>query len=199
MKDTKSRSVMNLEDRVLEYLKRNETTSVEQLYHSLLIDNPHLTRSEITDTVWRLTGTGKVTLEDSWSKKKSIIPFLGLWERLLWFYVSMIISFAAILAIYAIPADSELVGLRWLLGSVLVFFLPGYMAVKALFPKKSDLEYLERLLLSVGVSFALVMFIGLILNETMWGLTTLTPIATVLILLTVGLAAIALARQYAIA
>lgn len=64
-----------------------------------------------------------------------------------------------------------------------VLFIPGYVVVSALFPAKNaphptpeddraSLDDLDRLLLSVGVSFAVVPVVGLVLDQTVWGLTT---------------------------
>jgi len=38
-------------------------------------------------------------------------------------------------AIYAVPSEFPFVALRWVLGSVFVLFIPGYVTVEALFPK----------------------------------------------------------------
>ena len=55
-------------------------------------------------------------------------------------------------------------------GSLLVVFLPGYTLLSALFPKRDDLSGTERLVLSFGLSIAVVPLIGLILNYTPWGI-----------------------------
>jgi uncharacterized membrane protein len=64
---------------------------------------------------------------------------------------------------------------RNLLGLPLVLFLPGYSLLAALFPAKSDLEGIERICLSFGLSIATVPLIGLALNYTSWGIS-LPPI-----------------------
>ncbi len=53
---------------------------------------------------------------------------------------------------------------RNLFGLPLVLFLPGYSLIAALFPAKSDLEGIERIFLSFGLSIAIVPLIGLGLN-----------------------------------
>ena len=64
---------------------------------------------------------------------------------------------------------------RTLLGLFLVLFIPGYSLIAALFPKKDDLEGIERAALSFGLSVAVTPLIGLALNYTSWGIR-LTPI-----------------------
>ena len=57
----------------------------------------------------------------------------------------------------------------------MVLFVPGYTLIAALFPKKCDLDGIERLALSFGLSIAVVPLIGLGLNYTPWGIR-LTPV-----------------------
>ena len=61
---------------------------------------------------------------------------------------------------------------RNILGLPLVLFLPGYALIAALFPAKSDLDGIERVALSFGLSIAVVPLIGLGLNYTPWGIRT---------------------------
>lgn len=56
--------------------------------------------------------------------------------------------------------------IRAILGLPLVLFIPGYVLIGALFPKKDDLDSIERLALSFGLSIATVPLLGLLLNFT---------------------------------
>jgi len=60
--------------------------------------------------------------------------------------------------------------LRTILGLLLVLFLPGYALIGALLPAKKDLEGIERALLSLGLSIAVVPLMGLGMNYTDWGI-----------------------------
>ncbi len=62
---------------------------------------------------------------------------------------------------------------RNILGLPFVLFLPGYALIAALFPAKSDLDGIERVALSFGLSIAIVPLIGLGLNYTTWGIKPL--------------------------
>lgn len=65
--------------------------------------------------------------------------------------------------------------IRTVLGLFLILFIPGYSLITALFPKKDDLDGIERAALSFGLSIAVTPLIGLALNYTPWGIR-LTPI-----------------------
>ena len=83
---------------------------------------------------------------------------------------------------------------RILLGLLLVLFLPGYSLIAALFPGKDDLDGIERIALSFGLSIAVVPLLGLALNYTPFGIR-LVPILIVLSIFTVSLAVIAYLRR----
>ncbi|HEX4841651.1 MAG TPA: DUF1616 domain-containing protein, partial [bacterium] len=64
---------------------------------------------------------------------------------------------------------------RIVLGLPFVLFFPGYVLIAALYPRRSDLDGVERVALSLGLSLAVVPLIGLVLNYTPWGIHP-TPI-----------------------
>ncbi|GAG59003.1 unnamed protein product, partial [marine sediment metagenome] len=73
--------------------------------------------------------------------------------------------------------------LRIAIGLPFVLFFPGYTLICALFPGKKDLDGIERLALSIGLSLAVVPLIGLALNYTPFGIR-LHPIVVSLFLFT---------------
>ncbi len=87
--------------------------------------------------------------------------------------------------IAAVPASP----VRVVLGLPFVLFFPGYALIAALYPRRDDLDGLERVALSLGLSLAVVPLVGLALNYTPWGIR-LTPI---LVGLTVVITACSLA------
>jgi len=60
--------------------------------------------------------------------------------------------------------------LRIILGLPFVLFFPGYTLIAALFPRRNALGSIERAALSFGLSIAMVLLMGLILNYTPWGI-----------------------------
>ncbi|WP_042698402.1 DUF1616 domain-containing protein [Thermococcus sp. PK] len=84
--------------------------------------------------------------------------------------------------------------LRKALGLAFVLFFPGYVFITALFPEKKELDNLERLALSLGLSIAIVPLIGLLLNYTPWGIR-LIPILASLTVFNVIFALVAIYRR----
>lgn len=82
----------------------------------------------------------------------------------------LLISILVILLIIIITFFQSNV-LQIILGLPFLLFFPGYTLMAALFPKRSDLDVIERMALSCGLSIAVAAVIGLILNYTMWGIT----------------------------
>jgi uncharacterized membrane protein len=84
--------------------------------------------------------------------------------------------------------------MRIIIGLLLVLFLPGYSLIAALFPRKDDLDGIERIAFSFGLSIAVVPLLGLALNYTPFGIR-LVPILSVLSIFTVLLAVVAYVRR----
>lgn len=113
----------------------------------------------------------------------------------LWFWAVAALVFTVGLSIYLLPQSPPYIYLRYLVGSLFVLYLPGFALVEALYPRREDLEPLERLALSIGLSLALVPLVGLLLNYTPWGIR-LGPIFISLSLLTLALSIVAVARKF---
>lgn len=101
-----------------------------------------------------------------------------------------------VLGVAILPFIALSVGgpVRVALGLLFVLFLPGYALIAALFPKDKDIDWIERVALSFGLSIAAVPLLGLLLNYTPWGIR-LEPIVTTVLLFTFGMCGIAYYRR----
>ena len=81
--------------------------------------------------------------------------------------------------------------LRLLLGLAYVLYVPGYCLTAALFPGADDLDNIERVGLSLGLSVAWVPVLALILDRLPWGLRqwpiVLGTLASILVFMAVAL------------
>jgi uncharacterized membrane protein len=77
----------------------------------------------------------------------------------------LIINLIAILEVFiAILPPNDF--LKIFIALPFLFFCPGYALISALFPKKEDLDTIERIVLSIGLSIAVVPLIGIVLHFT---------------------------------
>ena len=186
------------------------------------LENPRQTRAKeviasglvsetsVKDALARATqGTGATQVDASRAlyslieEKKAIIsdpaPPTSTFDYLtrsygLWFWTAMVYLGVTIGSIYLLPQYSPFIYVRYVFGAIAVLYFPGFTLIEALYPKKEDLDSLERLALSIGLSLALVPLVGLLLNYTPWGIR-LEPIVISLSILGVGLALVAAYRK----
>ncbi|MEZ5336044.1 MAG: DUF1616 domain-containing protein [Methanolobus sp.] len=106
----------------------------------------------------------------------------------------IVIAFTLLTSFFVILPFLSENPLRIVFGLLMVLFLPGYALIAALFPGKEDLDGIERLSLSFGLSIAVVPLIGLVLNYTPWGIR-LVPILVSLTIFTLSMVAVAVYRR----
>lgn len=118
-----------------------------------------------------------------------------------WFWKVVLLVGISLLVVFFIPATSTpWVYIRYVFGSILLLFLPGYCLIRALFPKygaratPAVLDSIERLALSLGASIALTPLTALLLNYSPWGITT-SPLIVSLCGLTISVAVTAVVRE----
>ena len=108
--------------------------------------------------------------------------------------IALIIFLALLCIPFVLLSPLNETPIRMILGLLLVLFLPGYSLIAVLFPRKEDLDWIERMALSFGLSIAIVPLLGLALNYTPFGIR-LTPILLVLAICTVIFAISAYVRR----
>ena len=84
--------------------------------------------------------------------------------------------------------------IRIVLALPVVLFIPGYCLIAALFPGRADIDLIERVALSFGLSIAVVPLIGLGLNYTPWGIR-LDPIVVSLVIFAAAMLVVAQYRR----
>jgi len=103
-----------------------------------------------------------------------------------------ILFLSVVLAVFIVLDVSGTVRIAF--GLPFVLFFPGYTLIAALFPARNDLDGIERVALSFGLSIAVVPLLGLILNYTPWGIR-LYPILLTLLVFTILMSIIANYRR----
>ena len=195
----------SINEYIINLVKNKKPQKVSDLVK--LVQEKHtLSEIEITKIVIRLQNEGRIRLIE---KETPAPQTLGKYlhsSKAAWYWTTISLAAATTLIVFTVPEDAyPTVYLRNVLGIVFVLWLPGYAFVKALFPiqlpiktSSENLDLIERVALSIGMSIALVPIIGLILNYTQWGIR-LTPITLSLLALTIVCATAAIIREQKLA
>lgn len=96
-------------------------------------------------------------------KRGSVVLDMGIDLKLIVLFMLIVLAF-----IYVPMLDQTII--RSALCLVMIIFIPGYVLVAALYPRNDDLEWIERIALSFGLSISIVPLILLVLNYTPWGI-----------------------------
>ncbi|MCX9084527.1 MAG: DUF1616 domain-containing protein [Candidatus Methanoperedens sp.] len=81
----------------------------------------------------------------------------------------MVLILTILSVIFILIPPYNQIFLRIIFALPLLLFLPGYMLIAAMFPKRGELSAIERFTLSIGLSIAITVFDGFGLNYTRWG------------------------------
>lgn len=111
--------------------------------------------------------------------------------------LKIVVGLVVLTAFFTLLSPLDDSPVRIVIGIPIVLFLPGYALVAALFPRKDDLDGIERVALSFGLSIAVVPLIGFFLNYTLWGIRLL-PILLSLSVFTLVMVVIAIYRRRSI-
>jgi len=190
-----------LTQNIMQTIKEQKPETVEQLA-ALVAQKTAQPEEQVISRIFKLQNQGKIKLTQQPTKAPSDLATYITTSHATWYWISIIIALATAISAFIIPEDLfPIVYIRYVLGAVFVLWLPGYTFIKALFPthvpiktSSEDLDIIERIALSIGMSLALVPIVGLLLNYTPWGIR-LTPIVLSLLALTVAFATVALVRE----
>lgn len=177
---------------LLDAARKNPSLSVEALVKEKA-ESLGVARHDVAKHLYLLWRDGELKLVNP-QPPSSLAQYAKSFYSL-WFWALTLIIVLTGSAIYLLPQIPPYVYFRYVVGSLFILCLPGFALIEALYPKKEDLEPLERVALSIGLSLALVPLVGLVLNYTPWGIR-LDPIFVSLAFLTIVLGAVAIAKKF---
>jgi hypothetical protein len=178
-----------LDKRALERLAGKEAVPLMALVDDLSKDLGY-GRDKVVEGLMGLQSRKAIVLSEK-------APYASFWGYALspisvWFWAAAgatLLSVAFVFATSGVALD-----LRYVFGSILVLFLPGFSLIELLYPKR-ELDELTRFALSIGLSLALVPLVGLVLNYTPFGIRLL-PVVFSLSGLTLVFLVAALTRKH---
>jgi hypothetical protein len=192
----------NLDKFIIQTIEDKKPKTLKELI-GFVKEKNQLSEEKIIERILNLQNEGKLTFKENPTEPPSTAANYIFSNQALWYWITTILVIVSAASVFTIPEDAfPIVYARYFLGSIFVLFFPGYSFIKALFPKQvpfktssEELDNIERIALSIGMSLALVPITGLLLNYTPWGIRT-TPITLTLLALTATLATAAIAREY---
>jgi len=189
----KNLSKDKMDQHIIQIVKEKKPENVKQLIKFTKEKFP-LPEQEILDRILYLQEKEKIGLKPHQTLTPQKLTTYLRSSQAYWYWITIILASTTTLLIFTIPENVfPLKYARYILGSIFVLWLPGYTFIKALFPEK-ELDNIERVALSIGMSLALVPITGLLLNYTPWGIR-LTPITLSLLALTLTFATAAIIRE----
>ena len=198
---TQDSSQQALRTAILEITTKQKPETVEQLARQVHEQLPSFSNEQILNAILILQDEEKLHLTRTQPLPSNIIGYLKT-SKVSWYWITLATTLAAVLSVYLFPESAyPVVIVRYVLGAIFILWLPGYAFIKALFPVRlpiktadKNLDAVERIALSFGMSLALVPIVGLLLNYTPWGIR-LTPITLSLTALTLIFATAAVVRE----
>jgi hypothetical protein len=191
-------------------LKEQKPETTQQLIE-LVQNKTELSHEQITKLLIELENEEKLYFTKKPTPSSTTQKSCIFWLHSAWYWTVAALVMATTVAIFAIPDTAyPIIYLRSALGVIFVLFLPGYAFIKLLFPMKlqrnvafltkgipanEKMDSIERLALSIGMSFGLTLTVGLVLNYTPWGIR-LTPITLSLLALSVIFTTAAIIREF---
>lgn len=169
----------------------NVGESVERVVEVLM--GYGLSYVEASRIVYCMVEEGDVLLRDT-DPPGGLGEFFLSWYSA-WFWVVVGFQVLVGLSVFVFPQVVPWVYVRYVSGAVYVLYVPGAVFIEMLYPKRDELEDLERFALGVGLSLALVPLVGLVLNYTPWGIR-LNPIFGGLALMVGVFSVAAVYRKY---
>ncbi|MFX1519255.1 MAG: DUF1616 domain-containing protein [Promethearchaeota archaeon] len=157
---------------ILETLKKSKPKPKTVKELATLVNKEHgVPIKKVLDRIEELEIEGKINLKQPEGKGAASVPdnildyitsFNELYTIEFWVVIGLVV--VTIPAAIFIPADHPLVAIRWVLGIIFVLFLSGYALTSALFPTGDEIDGIEKIALSFGLSLAVAVFDGLALN-----------------------------------
>jgi hypothetical protein len=159
---------------------------VQQLDKSITFD-------DIRDAVNELRRDNEITLSEP-RVKSSFLGYITNLPMSISFWLPMMVTALTLATVYITPQDLPWSTVRIVVGAAFVFLMPGYLLIRLLFPAK-DMDAIERIALSVGMSLAVTPLIGLLLNYSPWG-TSLDPVVVSMSMVSIALASVGTYRRF---
>lgn len=142
-------------------------------------------KNDVAEAVYKIVQEGKGKLIDPSPPLTYVRYLFSHYSSWFWFIVGII--GALISSIFLLPSSYPFIYIRYVTGTVFIFFIPGYALVEAFFNKR-EIERHELIAISMGLSLSITPLLVLALNYTSVGLdlkNTLTILSAITVLISI--------------
>lgn len=170
-----------LQQRILDAVATHKRYKVKDLVTELQQTfDRSLSLEEIQDAMKKLEREKRIILLEPVTKEDFLHYIIRSYDSL-FFWLRIAATCFALTVIFFLPNVEPWSYIRILIAVVFVLFLPGNALVQLLFAHR-NMEQTEQMVLSVGLSIAIVSIIGLVLKYTPLGLTVQSAVISISIL-----------------
>jgi hypothetical protein len=187
---------------IVETVEEEKPENLEQLVSHVRRKIP-VSETVILKIVFALQNEGKIVLKSPPGQApRTFVSYLKT-RRAIWFWFTVLLSIATVISVISISENAPpLSYVRYVFGTLFVVLVIGYSLSMALFPStlpvrtsSSSLDSVERLVLSIAISLAIVPAIAMILGYSFFGLSSDTILFGVLTA-TMMFASVGVVREY---
>lgn len=179
---------------ILKVVKEKSPDDVRQLVEAIR-EEFSIPEDGILENILRLQSEGKITLTESPMPVPQKFARYLRSKQAYWYWTIVLVAAITTTLVFTISEDNyPLVYARYIFGAIFVLWMPGYSFIKAFFPTR-EIDTIERVALSIGISVALVPIAGILLSFTAFGVK-IAPVTIILSALTVTFATIAVIKEH---
>jgi hypothetical protein len=181
-----------ISNKIKDEIKNTSPKNIDELVQIIQLKYG-IPKKQILDVVTNLIDSKEIDLQFPIQNNQKFGQFVLSIEAT-WFWLVLFLSMVSIASIYVFNDNtSPLIYIRNIMGFIFSLFLPGYGFIKAVLPYR-EFSQLERTMLSIGSSMALVPFVGLFLNYL--NQLSLVPILISVFMLTIVCSIIGIIREF---
>ena len=174
-----------LQKMVIGAIRNQSCRKVKDVVSTLQQLDKSLTQEEIQDAIMQLKNDNKITLLEQQVHRSFLQYIIDLYVSSS-FWLTIVATVLTLTTIYLTPQVEPWSLIRIIAGGVFILLIPGYSLFQILFFTK-DIDPIERIAISIGLSLAIAPLIGLMLNYTPWGIR-LNPVIACLSTVSIALA-----------
>jgi hypothetical protein len=158
-------------------VEMNHPFSVKQLARSVIVEH-EIDEAKFIATIKDMVNDGSLVLEQPAYEIESPADYLFAPVLSAWLWATLGVTATGMLVVALTPETYPSIVVRWILGAVLLFYMPGHALLQFLFPTSLEMDLLERFILGIGASLAIAPTIGLLLTYTPSGISFIATIAS---------------------